>query len=50
MPKITIDGTELELPDGLRINAIEAAKRAGVEIPSTATMPDSRSSVVAACA
>ena len=33
MPKITIDGREIELPDGLRINAIEAAKRAGVEIP-----------------
>jgi NADH-quinone oxidoreductase subunit G len=33
MPKITIDGSEIELPDGLRINAIEAAKRAGVEIP-----------------
>ena len=33
MPKITIDGREIELPDGQRINAIEAAKRAGVEIP-----------------
>ena len=33
MPKITIDGREIELPDGPRINAIEAAKRAGVEIP-----------------
>ena len=33
MPKITIDGREIELPDGLRVNAIEAAKRAGVEIP-----------------
>ena len=33
MPKITIDGNDLNLPDGLRLNAIEAAKRAGVEIP-----------------
>ena len=33
MPKITIDGRDIELPAGLRINAIEAAKRAGVEIP-----------------
>jgi NADH-quinone oxidoreductase subunit G len=33
MAKITIDGREIELPDGQRINAIEAAKRAGVEIP-----------------
>ena len=33
MPKIIIDGRELELPDGQRINAIEAAKRIGVEIP-----------------
>ena len=33
MPKITIDGREIELSDGQRINAIEAAKQAGVEIP-----------------
>ncbi len=33
MPKITIDGREIELPDGVRLNAIDAAKRAGVEIP-----------------
>jgi NADH-quinone oxidoreductase subunit G len=33
MLKITIDGREIELPDGQRMNAIEAAKRAGVEIP-----------------
>jgi len=33
MAKVTIDGREIELPDGQRINAIEAAKRAGVEIP-----------------
>ncbi len=33
MPKITINGREIELPDGLRVNAIEAAKRAGIEIP-----------------
>ena len=33
LPKITIDGREIELPDGQRINAIEAAKLAGVEIP-----------------
>ena len=33
MPKITIDGNEIELPDGLRVNAIEAAKRVGEEIP-----------------
>ena len=33
MPKITIDGREIELPDGQRINAIEAAKLSGIEIP-----------------
>ena len=50
MPKITIDGREIELPDGQRTNAIEAAKRAGVEIRTTATMPALRSWAVAACA
>jgi NADH-quinone oxidoreductase subunit G len=33
MAKLLIDGREIELPDGLRINAIEAARRAGIEIP-----------------
>jgi NADH-quinone oxidoreductase subunit G len=33
MAKIYINGTELELPAGTRLNAIEAARRAGVEIP-----------------
>ncbi len=33
MPKITIDGREIELPDGQRMNVIEAAKLSGVEIP-----------------
>ena len=33
MPKIIIDGREIDLPDGQRIYAIEAARRAGVEIP-----------------
>jgi NADH-quinone oxidoreductase subunit G len=33
MSKITIDGREIELPDGQRMNAIQAAARAGVEIP-----------------
>ena len=33
MAKVIIDGREIELPDGQRINAIEAARRAGVEIP-----------------
>ncbi len=33
MAKVTIDGREIELPDGVRINAIEVAKRMGVEIP-----------------
>ena len=33
MPTILINGNELELPAGLRLNAIEAAARAGVEIP-----------------
>jgi NADH-quinone oxidoreductase subunit G len=33
MPTVTIDGRELDIPAGQRINAIEAAKRAGIEIP-----------------
>jgi NADH-quinone oxidoreductase subunit G len=47
MPKITIDGREIELPSGLRINAIEAAKRAGVEIPHYCYHPGL--SVVGSC-
>ena len=47
MPKITIDGREIELPDGQRINAIEAAKRAGVEIPHYCYHPGL--SVVGSC-
>jgi NADH-quinone oxidoreductase subunit G len=31
MPKLTIDGKEIEVPDGL--NLIQAAERAGIEIP-----------------
>ncbi len=50
MPKLTIDGREIELPDGLRINAIEAAKRRASKSRTTATMRDSPSWAVAACA
>ncbi len=31
MPKVTIDGTEIDAPDG--VNLIQAAERAGIEIP-----------------
>jgi NADH-quinone oxidoreductase subunit G len=31
MPKLTIDGKEIEVPDGL--NLVDAAERAGIEIP-----------------
>ncbi len=31
MPKLTIDGKELDAPDG--INLIQAAERLGIEIP-----------------
>lgn len=31
--KVTIDGREIEFPSDCRINAIEAAKRSGMEIP-----------------
>jgi NADH-quinone oxidoreductase subunit G len=33
MPKVIIDGLEIDLPDGQRMNAIQAAEHAGVEIP-----------------
>lgn len=45
MPKITIDGTELEVEDGL--NVIQAAARLGVEIPHFCYHPSL--SVVAQC-
>ncbi len=33
MPKVIVDGIEVELAEGERINGIQAAQRAGVEIP-----------------
>jgi NADH-quinone oxidoreductase subunit G len=33
MPTVFIDGREIEIPAGERVNAIEAARRAGIEIP-----------------
>ncbi len=33
MAKVIIDGREIELPDGQKLNAIQAAARAGIEIP-----------------
>ncbi len=33
MPTVLIDGKEIEIPAGSRLNAIEAARLAGVEIP-----------------
>ena len=47
MSKATIDGREIELPDGQRINAIEAARRAGIEIPHYCYHPGL--SVVGSC-
>src|SRR6187402_1226672 len=33
MPKVIVDGIEVELEQGERINGIQAAQRAGIEIP-----------------
>jgi NADH-quinone oxidoreductase subunit G len=33
MPRVIIDGQEIEIREGERLNAIQAAKRAGIEIP-----------------
>ena len=33
MPSVFIDGIEVELAAGERLNGIEAARRAGIEIP-----------------
>ncbi|MGA2065294.1 MAG: 2Fe-2S iron-sulfur cluster-binding protein [Thermoguttaceae bacterium] len=47
MAKITIDGRQFDVPDGRRINAIEAAGQAGVEIPHYCYHPGL--SVVGSC-
>ncbi|MGO8688364.1 MAG: 2Fe-2S iron-sulfur cluster-binding protein [Thermoguttaceae bacterium] len=47
MPIVLIDGQELEIPAGTRINAIEAARRAGIEIPHYCWHPGL--SVVGSC-
>ena len=33
MPTVTIDQREIEFSSGERLNGIEAARRAGIEIP-----------------
>jgi NADH-quinone oxidoreductase subunit G len=47
MPTIVIDGHEVVLPESLRLNAIEAARRAGIEIPHYCWHPGL--SVVGSC-
>ena len=47
MPIVLIDGQELDIPAGTRINAIEAARRAGIEIPHYCWHPGL--SVVGSC-
>jgi len=47
MPTAIIDGRELPLPEGERLNGIEAARRAGVEIPHYCWHPGL--SVVGSC-
>jgi NADH-quinone oxidoreductase subunit G len=47
MPTVLIDGIEVELSEGERLNGIEAARRAGVEIPHYCWHPGL--TVVASC-
>src|SRR5688500_18093046 len=47
MAKVLIDGQEIELGDNERLNGIQAARRAGVEIPHYCWHPGL--SVVASC-
>jgi NADH-quinone oxidoreductase subunit G len=47
MPTVIIDSVEVELPEGEKLNGIEAARRAGVEIPHYCWHPGL--SVVASC-
>jgi NADH-quinone oxidoreductase subunit G len=47
MPSVIIDGIEVELADGERANGIEAARRAGIEIPHYCWHPGL--TVVASC-
>lgn len=47
MPIVTIDGIEVELAEGERPNGIEAARRAGIEIPNYCWHPGL--TVVASC-
>jgi NADH-quinone oxidoreductase subunit G len=47
MPTVIIDGREIELPSGSRLNCIQAAKLAGIEIPYYCWHPDL--SVVGSC-
>ena len=47
MPVVIVDGREIEIDAGERLNCIEAARRAGVEIPHYCWHPGL--SVVASC-
>lgn len=47
MPTVIIDGRELPLPEGERLNGIEAARRVGIEIPHYCWHPGL--SVVGSC-
>ena len=47
MPTIIVDGREIEIPSGRRLNGIQAAQRAGVEIPHYCWHPGL--SVVGSC-
>ena len=47
MGNVIVDGSEIELGDDERLNGIQAAERAGIEIPATAGTPGL--TVVASC-
>ncbi len=47
MPKVTVDGIDVELRPGERLNGIQAAERAGIEIPRYCWHPGL--TVVASC-
>jgi NADH-quinone oxidoreductase subunit G len=50
MPIVIVDGKEIEIGADERLNCIEAARRAGAEIPTTAGIPGSPSWRAAGCA
>jgi len=47
MPRVLVDGIEVELPEGAKLNGIQAAERAGIAVPHYCWHPGL--SVVASC-